>query len=252
MTTDSNPTKEILTREDKVPGGMVRVYYEIDEQERSVGEPRIVFVDSETAEEVRTKPLDPIETLRERQDFWLVARPTSSYVGAPPKTCLEDYLRLDIPISVELATYSKQWLEENNWQVSVERMIGCIEFRLRQVGILPHETAKTLDALKEEQKAWIAKGKPKENLPPAKRSSPLHLIIWNCYKQLQEKLQNQPSARQVWYELLNNCEVYDPHNTIEEVTEEQIEWYDTKGNKRIFKRSSLDPLLSRMKSDPSF
>ncbi len=151
MAADSNPTKEILVREDKVPGGMVRVYYEIDEQERPFGKPRIVFVDSETAEEVPTKPLSlDIEALRKRQDLWLLEKPTTPYVGTPPKTCFEDYLRSDIPISVELATYSKQWLEEDNWQVSVERMIGCIEFRLRQVGILPHETTKTLDALKDE------------------------------------------------------------------------------------------------------
>ena len=108
MAADSNPTKEILVREDKVPGGTVRVYSEIDEmdeQERLVGEPRIVFVDSETAEEVPTKPLSlDIEALRKRQDLWLLEKPTTPYVGTPPKTCFEDYLRLDIPISVELAT----------------------------------------------------------------------------------------------------------------------------------------------------
>ena len=43
MAADPKPTEETLVSEDKVLGGTVRVYYEIDEQERLVGEPRIVF-----------------------------------------------------------------------------------------------------------------------------------------------------------------------------------------------------------------
>ena len=255
MAADSNPTKEILIREDKVEGGLVRVYSEIDEmdeQERLVGEPRIVFVDSETAEEVPTKPLSvDIEPLRKRQDLWLLEKPSPPQTqGTLAATRLEGDLASKRPINSEWAFYPKAWLTENNWKFYVDQLVEHLEHWKRENGPHDLETAQTLEALKEEQKAWKTKGKPKENLPPAERSSPHHLIIWSCYTQMREKLKNQPSARQVWYELLNNHEVYDPSKTIEEVTEEQIEWYDTKGNKQRLKRSSLDAALSRMRSHP--
>ena len=253
MAADPKPTKEILVREDKVPGGTVRVYSGIDEQERLVGEPRIVFVDSETAEEVPTKPLSvDIEPLRKLQDLWLLEKPSPTITqGNLPATRLERDLASKRPINSEWAFYPKAWLTENNWKFYVDQLVEHLEHWKRENDPHDIETAKTLDALKEQQKAWVAKGKPKENLPPAERSSPHHLIIWDCYIQLREKLQNQPSARQVWDELFNNFKVYDPNQkTIEDVTEEEIEWYDTKGNKRIFKRSSLPPLLSRMRAHP--
>ena len=153
MAADSNLTKEILTSEKQVPGGTVRVYYKFDEHDRPVGEPRIVFVGSETAEEVPTKLFsDPIESLRERQDRGILETPTTQCVGTPLETYLETYLRLKMPISLELVAPPKRWLNEDNWLISVEQMIGCMEFRQRQDGLLPHETLKTLKALKEVQK----------------------------------------------------------------------------------------------------
>jgi len=101
------------------------------------------------------------------------------------------------------------------------------------------------------QHIWVLppRGKNSDNFSekkPALRQSPHHEIIKAVYQGLLKRSEHQPSARDVWAELENNLASYDPgHKTIEEVEPEFFEWYDTKGRKQTFKRSSLDPLLSR-------
>ena len=64
-------------------------------------------------------------------------------------------------------------------------------------------------------------------------------------------LGQKPTARNVWYELERNTRYYDPNNkVIEEISTDEMEWYDTKDRKQIFKRSALDTLLSRMRNNP--
>jgi len=158
MTTDPKPTKEILVRKDKAPGGTVRVYYEIDEQERRVGEPRIVFVDSETSEEAPTKPLSvDIEPLRKLQDLWLLEKPSPTHTqGKLAATRLEQDLASKRPINSEWAFYPKAWLTENNWKFYVDQIVENLEHWKRENGPHDLETAKTLKALKEEQKEIVA------------------------------------------------------------------------------------------------
>ena len=64
---------------------------------------------------------------------------------------------------------------------------------------------------------------------------------------LREKLEREPSARNVWDELERNTRRYDPNQVIEEITGDGFDWYDTNGRLQNFKRSSLDALLSRMR-----
>ena len=84
-----------------------------------------------------------------------------------------------------------------------------------------------------------------------KRKSPHHLILWRIYQNLFKNKSYQPSAREVWRELENNFSFYDPNvKTIEEVESDYFDWYDTKGNKHRFKRTTLDSLLSRLRQNP--
>jgi hypothetical protein len=84
-----------------------------------------------------------------------------------------------------------------------------------------------------------------------KRKSPHHLILWRIYQNLFKNKSYQPSAREVWRELENNFAFYDPsYETIDEVETDFFDWFDTKGNKRTFHRTSLDPLLSRLRQNP--
>ena len=84
-----------------------------------------------------------------------------------------------------------------------------------------------------------------------KRKSPHHLILWRIYQNLFKNKSYQPSAREVWRELENNFAFYDPsYETIDEVETDFFDWYDTKSNKRTFRRTSLDPLLSRLRQNP--
>ena len=84
-----------------------------------------------------------------------------------------------------------------------------------------------------------------------KRKSPHHLILWRIYQNLFKNKSYQPSAREVWRELENNFAFYDPsYETIDEVETDFFDWFDTKGNKRTFRRTSLDPLLSRLRQNP--
>ena len=83
------------------------------------------------------------------------------------------------------------------------------------------------------------------------RKSSHHLIIWKVHQHLLDMLGQKPTARNVWYELERNTRYYDPNNkVIEEISTDEMEWYDTKDRKQIFKRSALDTLLSRMRNNP--
>ena len=77
------------------------------------------------------------------------------------------------------------------------------------------------------------------------------MILWRIYQNLFKNKSYQPSAREVWRELENNFAFYDPsYETIDEVETDFFDWFDTKGNKRTFRRPSLDPLLSRLRQNP--
>ena len=78
------------------------------------------------------------------------------------------------------------------------------------------------------------------------RKSSHHLIIWEIHKDLSNKFNRQPTAREVWKELEQNHRFYDPDEiTIGEITSEILEWYDNSGKKQFFKRVSLDGFLSK-------
>ena len=78
------------------------------------------------------------------------------------------------------------------------------------------------------------------------RKSFHHLIIQDIHEDLSNKLNRQPTAREVWKELEQNHRFYDPDEiTIGEITSEILEWYDNSGKKQFFKRVSLDGFLSK-------
>ena len=77
------------------------------------------------------------------------------------------------------------------------------------------------------------------------------MIIWKVYTALEDKLGYTPSARNVWDELERNFRYYDPTSkVIEDISVDALEWVDTKGKKKLFPRSALDTLLSRMRKNP--
>ena len=54
-----------------------------------------------------------------------------------------------------------------------------------------------------------------------------------------------------WDELEKNSRDYDPTSkVIEDISVDALEWFDTKGKKKLFPRSALDTLLSRMRKNP--
>ena len=78
------------------------------------------------------------------------------------------------------------------------------------------------------------------------RKSSHHLLIWEIHKNLSNKFNRQPTAREVWKELEQNHRYYDPDEmTIGEITSEILEWYDNSEKIQFYNRVSLDGFLSK-------
>ena len=164
-----------------------------------------------------------------------------------PDKALENKLNLRIPIESEDALLPKEWLTNENWSLYLGQVIEQMFHWKNKNGPLPLETAKTLRELEQEFSRLNAKTK-KNN---ARRQSSHHLIIWKVYTALEDKLGYTPSARNVWDELERNFRYYDPTSkVIEDISVDALEWFDTKGKKKLFHRSALDTLLSRMRKNP--
>ena len=220
-------------------GSEVRVYMERDQENPYLtGEPRFIHKENDNAEEVEMRPFEiSIDELKEKQDMWLLY----------PDKALENKLNLRIPIESEDALLPKEWLTSENWSLYLGQVIEQIFHWKNKNGPLPLKTAKTLRELEQEFSRLNAKTK-KNN---ARRQSSHHLIIWKVYTALQDKLGYAPSARNVWDELERNSRYYDPTSkVIEDISVDALEWFDTKGKKKIFPRSALDTLLSRMRKNP--
>ena len=217
----------------------VRVYREYDEENPYFSEElRFVHKENDNAEEVEIKPFEiSIDELKEKQDMWLLY----------PDKALENKLNLRIPIESEDALLPKEWLTNENWSLYLGQVIEQMFHWKNKNGPLPLETAKTLRELEQEFSRLNAKTK-KNN---ARRQSSHHLIIWKVYTALVDKLGYTPSARNVWDELERNFRYYDPTSkVIEDISVDALEWFDTKGKKKLFPRSALDTLLSRMRKNP--
>ena len=220
-------------------GSEVRVYMERDQENPYLtGEPRFIHKENDNAEEVEMRPFEiSIDELKEKQDMWLLY----------PDKALENKLNLRIPIESEDALLPKEWLTNENWSLYLGQVIEQMFHWKNKNGPLPLETAKTLRELEQEFSRLNAKTK-KNN---ARRQSSHHLIIWKVYTALQDKLGYAPSARNVWDELESNSRYYDPTSkVIEDISVDALEWFDTKGKKKLFHRSALDTLLSRMRKNP--
>ena len=217
----------------------VGVYEEFDpDNPYLTGEPRFVHKENDNAEEVEMQPFEiSIDELKEKQDMWLLY----------PDKALENKLNLRIPIESEDALLPKEWLTNENWSLYLGQVIEQMFHWKNKNGPLPLETAKTLRELEQEFSRLNAKTK-KNN---ARRQSSHHLIIWKVYTVLEHKLGYAPSARNVWDELERNSRDYDPTSKfIEDILVYALEWFDTKGKKKLFPRSALDTLLSRMRKNP--
>ena len=220
-------------------GSEVRVYMERDQENPYLtGEPRFIHKENDNAEEVEMRPFEiSIDELKEKQDMWLLY----------PDKALENKLNLRIPIESEDALLPKEWLTNENWSLYLGQVIEQMFHWKNKNGPLPLETAKTLRELEQEFSRLNAKTK-KNN---ARRQSSHHLIIWKVYTALVDKLGYTPSARNVWDELERNFRYYDPTSkVIEDISVDALEWFDTKGKKKLFPRSALDTLLSRMRKNP--
>ena len=220
-------------------GSEVRVYMERDQENPYLtGEPRFIHKENDNAEEVEMRPFEiSIDELKEKQDMWLLY----------PDKALENKLNLRIPIESEDALLPKEWLTNENWSLYLGQVIEQMFHWKNKNGPLPLETAKTLRELEQEFSRLNAKTK-KNN---ARRQSSHHLIIWKVYTALEDKLGYTPSARNVWDELEKNSRDYDPTSkVIEDISVDALEWFDTKGKKKLFPRSALDTLLSRMRKNP--
>jgi len=220
-------------------GSEVRVYMERDQENPYLtGEPRFIHKENDNAEEVEMRPFEiSIDELKEKQDMWLLY----------PDKALENKLNLRIPIESEDALLPKEWLTNENWSLYLGQVIEQMFHWKNKNGPLPLETAKTLRELEQEFSRLNAKTK-KNN---ARRQSSHHLIIWKVYTALEDKLGYTPSARNVWDELERNSRDYDPMSkVIEDISVDALEWFDTKGKKKLFPRSALDTLLSRMRKNP--
>ena len=220
-------------------GSEVRVYMERDQENPYLtGEPRFIHKENDNAEEVEMRPFEiSIDELKEKQDMWLLY----------PDKALENKLNLRIPIESEDALLPKEWLTNENWILYLGQVIEQMFHWKNKNGPLPLETAKTLRELEQEFSRLNAKTK-KNN---ARRQSSHHLIIWKVYTALEDKLGYTPSARNVWDELERNFRYYDPTSkVIEDISVDALEWFDTKGKKKLFPRSALDTLLSRMRKNP--
>ena len=220
-------------------GSEVRVYMERDQENPYLtGEPRFIHKENDNAEEVEMRPFEiSIDELKEKQDMWLLY----------PDKALENKLNLRIPIESEDALLPKEWLTNENWSLYLGQVIEQMFHWKNKNGPLPLETAKTLRELEQEFSRLNAKTK-KNN---ARRQSSHHLIIWKVYTALEDKLGYTPSARNVWDELERNFRYYDPTSkVIEDISVDALEWFDTKGKKKLFHRSALDTLLSRMRKNP--
>ena len=220
-------------------GSEVRVYMERDQENPYLtGEPRFIHKENDNAEEVEMRPFEiSIDELKEKQDMWLLY----------PDKALENKLNLRIPIESEDALLPKEWLTNENWSLYLGQVIEQMFHWKNKNGPLPLETAKTLRELEQEFSRLNAKTK-KNN---ARRQSSHHLIIWKVYTALVDKLGYTPSARNVWDELERNSRDYDPTSkVIEDISVDALEWFDTKGKKKLFHRSALDTLLSRMRKNP--
>ena len=217
----------------------VLVYEEFDPDNSYLkGEPRFVHKENDNAEEVKMQPFEiSIDELKEKQDMWLLY----------PDSALEKKLDLKIQIQIEDALLPKEWLTNENWSLYLGQVIEQMFHWKNKNGPLPLETAKTLRELEQEFSRLNAKTK-KNN---ARRQSSHHLIIWKVYTALEDKLGHTPSARNVWDELEKNSRDYDPTSkVIEDISVDALEWFDTKGKKKLFPRSALDTLLSRMRKNP--
>ena len=217
----------------------VGVYEEFDpDNPYLTGEPRFVHKENDNAEEVEMQPFEiSIDELKEKQDMWLLYTDSA----------LEKKLDLKIQIQIEDALLPKEWLTNENWSLYLGQVIEQMFHWKNKNGPLPLEIAKTLRKL--EQEFSRLKAKIKKN--NARRQSSHHLIIWKVYTALQDKLGYAPSARNVWDELERNTRDYDPTSkVIEDISVDALEWFDTKGKKKIFPRSALDTLLSRMRKNP--
>ena len=220
-------------------GSEVRVYKEFDQENPYLtGEPRFVHKENDNAEEVEMQPFEiSIDELKEKQDMWLLY----------PDRALENKLDLKIPIQTEDALLPKEWLTSENWSLYLGQVIEQMFHWKNKNGPLPLETARTLKELEQEFSRLNAKTKKKN----ARRQSSHHLIIWKVYTVLEHKLGYAPSARNVWDELERNYRYYDPTSkVIEDISVDALEWFDTKGKKKLFPRSALDTLLSRMRKNP--
>ena len=220
-------------------GSEVVVYEEFDPDNSYLkGEPRFVHKENDNAEEVEMRPFEiSIDELKEKQDMWLLY----------PDSALEKKLDLKIQIQIEDALLPKEWLTNENWSLYLGQVIEQMFHWKNKNGPLPLETAKTLRELEQEFSRLNAKTKKKN----ARRQSSHHLIIWKVYTALQDKLGYAPSARNVWDELERNFRYYDPTSkVIEDISVDALEWFDTKGKKKLFPRSALDTLLSRMRKNP--
>ena len=220
-------------------GSEVVVYEEFDPDNSYLkGEPRFVHKENDNAEEVEMQPFEiSIDELKKKQDMWLLY---------PDKT-LENKLNLRIPIESEDALLSKEWLTSENWSLYLGQVIEQMFHWKNKNGPLPLKTARTLKELEQEFSRLNSKTKKKS----ARRQSSHHLIIWKVYTSLQDKLGYAPSARNVWDELERNSRDYDPTSkVIEDISVDALEWFDTKGKKKLFPRSALDTLLSRIRKNP--
>ena len=220
-------------------GSEVRVYMERDQENPYLtGEPRFIHKENDNAEEVEMRPFEiSIDELKEKQDMWLLY----------PDKALENKLNLRIPIESEDALLPKEWLTNENWSLYLGQVIEQMFHWKNKNGPLPLETARTLKELEQEFSRLNAKTKKKN----ARRQSSHHLIIWKVYTALVDKLGYTPSARNVWDELERNFRYYDPTSkVIEDISVDALEWFDTKGKKKLFPRSALDTLLSRMRKNP--
>jgi hypothetical protein len=220
-------------------GSEVRVYMERDQENPYLtGEPRFIHKENDNAEEVEMRPFEiSIDELKEKQDMWLLY----------PDKALENKLNLRIPIESEDALLPKEWLTNENWSLYLGQVIEQMFHWKNKNGPLPLETARTLKELEQEFSRLNAKTKKKN----ARRQSSHHLIIWKVYTALEDKLGYTPSARNVWDELERNFRYYDPTSkVIEDISVDALEWFDTKGKKKLFPRSALDTLLSRMRKNP--
>ena len=217
----------------------VRVYMERDQENPYLtGEPLFIHKENDNAEEVEMRPFEiSIDELKEKQDMWLLY----------PDKALEKKLDLKIPIQTEDALLPKEWLTNENWSLYLGQVIEQMFHWKNKNGPLPLETARTLKELEQEFSRLNAKTKKKN----ARRQSSHHLIIWKVYTALEDKLGYTPSARNVWDELERNFRYYDPTSkVIEDISVDALEWFDTKGKKKLFPRSALDTLLSRMRKNP--